>query len=81
MGHEPKRVTSDFLFSTGDFVVGIGSVFNVFGNYFAFNYSKTPQDADRRALSTDGELVKRDFGTAVGRTKHGQVISARKNRR
>ena len=45
-----KKYTSDFLLPKKSFSVGVGSVFNLFGNYFKYNTSKSGVEADRRAF-------------------------------
>lgn len=44
---------SDFLFSTPTFWIGVGSSVAIGGNYYDFNRSRTPVEADCRALASD----------------------------
>ena len=37
---EKKLNSTTFLLPKNNFWVGLGSVFNIFGKYFAYNYSK-----------------------------------------
>ena len=39
----------------------MGSVLNISGRYFEFNYSKSPQEADFNALASDWNMVGQDF--------------------
>ena len=59
--HNGKRYKTDFLFSSPSFWNGVGSVFNIRGNYYLFNYSPSGKEADLRALESDWGMVKQDF--------------------
>jgi hypothetical protein len=39
----------------------VGTIFNIWGNYYTFNYSITPEEADQRALICDYEMIGKDF--------------------
>jgi hypothetical protein len=54
-----------FLLPKNDFWVGIGSVFNIAGNYFEYNYSNTEQEADKKALLSDWQNVGKDMKKSV----------------
>lgn len=56
-----KKYCSDFLFPNTSFLTGFGSVFNVFGNYYTYNGSKSGLEADRKALMSDMGVVGRDI--------------------
>ena len=56
---------SDFLFSTPGFLQGMGTVLNVGGNYFSFNYSQSPSLADAKALGNDWRMVGQDIRLAM----------------
>lgn len=56
-----KKVQTDFLFSTPSFLIGLGSVLNISGNYFEFNESSSDQEADKRALSCDFKMIGQDL--------------------
>lgn len=59
-----KRKTeykTDFLLPKNDFLVGLGSVLNIAGSYFDYNYSKSAVDADKKALISDWMNVGDDF--------------------
>ena len=55
---------TDFLLPKNDFLVGLGSVLNIAGSYFDYNYSKSAADADRKALISDWMNVGDDFKSA-----------------
>lgn len=57
---------SDFLFSQGSFSIGVGSIFNIPGNYYLFNYSKSDKEADTKAIKSDWGMIKQDFEDVVG---------------
>ena len=56
-----KDYRSDFLFSNPNFWVGMGSVLNVAGDYFAYNSSKSGLTADFRAIEADWGVVGKDL--------------------
>lgn len=53
------------LFCQSTLLTGLGSVFNIVGNYYDFNYSSTPEDADQEALEADWEAVSDDIMEAI----------------
>ncbi|RTL48858.1 MAG: hypothetical protein EKK39_11990 [Sphingobacteriales bacterium] len=59
-----RKYRRDFLFSTPSFLVGAGSVFNIAGNYFNFNYSSSDIDADSKALLSDWGIIGQDIQIA-----------------
>ncbi|CAM1346821.1 hypothetical protein [Tenacibaculum insulae] len=52
------------LLPKNNFMVGLGSVLNIAGSYFDYNYSKSDAEADRKALNSDWMSVGEDFKTA-----------------
>lgn len=44
---------------------GLATIFNFYGNYSKFPYSKSPTEADRRALESDWEAVGHDIQGAI----------------
>jgi len=61
--------TSDFLFAKNSFLVGAGSAFNVWGDYFLYNRSQSPNEADRRAIAADWRVVGKDIRRAGNQIK------------
>jgi hypothetical protein len=59
-----KSYRSDFLFTTPSFLIGAGSVLNIAGNYFSFNYSSSDRQADTKAISSDWGVVGSDIEKA-----------------
>ncbi len=60
---KPHR--TDFLYPTPDFITGAGSVINIAGNYFTFNYSESDHEADCRAIRSDWEVIGHDITEAI----------------
>ncbi|KAF2515079.1 hypothetical protein E0W68_13130 [Flavobacterium salilacus subsp. salilacus] len=58
------KLETGFLYSKCSFLRGIGSVFNLPGNYYDFDYSDTENEADKKALYSDWENVGADIKTA-----------------
>ena len=59
-----KSYRSDFLFATPSFLMGAGSVLNIAGNYFSYNYSLSDRQADTKAISSDWGVVGGDIEKA-----------------
>lgn len=59
--NETKENRSDFLFSEPNFWAGLGSVLNISGNYYLYNYSDSDEEADLKALESDWEIVSQDL--------------------
>lgn len=49
------------LLPKNSFLVGFGSVINVAGSYFEYNYSNSERLADYKSLKSDWENVGKDF--------------------
>lgn len=56
-----KKYRTDFLFPTPSFLTGAGSVLNIAGNYFDFNYSSTDKEADNKAIVSDWSVIGEDI--------------------
>jgi hypothetical protein len=56
--------TSDFLFARNGILVGAGSTFDLWGNYFSYNESRTGNEADARAIASDWRVVGKDIRDA-----------------
>jgi len=59
------NVSTDFLTATPTFVTGMGSAVNLAGNFYGFNYSRSAQEADARALKADWKMVGQDISKTV----------------
>ena len=49
--------------------MGVGSVLNIAGNYFAFDYSKSDIEADFKAIQSDWGVVGQDIRSATNKFK------------
>jgi len=54
-------VCTDFLTVTSTSLTGAGSLLNFSGNYYSYNVSETPEEADRKAIFADWCMVGNDF--------------------
>ncbi len=64
-----RKYRSDFLFSKPTFLGGMGSVLNIQGQYYDFNYSESEMGADHRALSNDWGMVGEDINSTLNECK------------
>ena len=64
-----KKYRSDFLFSTPSFLIGMGSVLNIAGNYFNFNYASSSNEADLKAIQADWAVVGYDIENAAKKVR------------
>jgi hypothetical protein len=56
---------SDYLFSDMNFIIGMGSILNITGNYYHYNESDTPEESDFKAISSDWGAVGKDLKFAL----------------
>ncbi len=56
---------SDFLFVRPSFVKGMGRAIDVFGCLDSYNISRTPEEADARAIYSDWVALSKDVGKAL----------------
>lgn len=59
MGH------TDYLFSTPNYLSGIASIFDIGGVLTQYDYSSTPEEADRKAIEHDFMAVGEDMKKAL----------------
>ena len=64
-----KRYRTNVLFSRPSFISGLGSVINVAGNYFEFKYSNSGEEADRKALESDWDVIGDDLRNTIKKEK------------
>lgn len=64
MRNRGRKDRTDFLLPRNNFVVGMGSVLNIAGKYFDYNYSRTGLEADYKALYSDWANVGKDINDA-----------------
>lgn len=58
------RYRTDYLLPRNNFLVGMGSILNLAGSYFEYNYSKSDNEADLKALASDWNNVGEDMRVA-----------------
>jgi hypothetical protein len=58
-------VKTDFLVSTGSFFIGLGTVMNLSGNYFQYNYSRNGEEADKHAIYRDWRVIGQEIEKVV----------------
>jgi len=63
-----RTIRTDRLFVTTGYVIGAGSVLNIAGNYFSFNTSDSPEEADAKALQSDWMIVGQDIQEAIDKS-------------
>lgn len=56
-----KKFKTNQLFPRTGFIKGMGSVLNISGKYFEFNYSKSATEADAKAIASDWGMVGQDL--------------------
>ena len=69
MNEKQDPYCTGFLFSSPSFLKGSGTVFNIWGNYYTFNYSQTPKEADERAIANDWKIVGKDLLFAMEKSE------------
>jgi hypothetical protein len=63
-----RRYRTNRLFHRTSVLDGIGSIINIPGNYFDFNYSNSGEEADRVAIENDWGVVGDDIRKAAKKT-------------
>jgi hypothetical protein len=62
---EHKIYPTGFLYTTPSFILGAGSVLNIFGDYFEYNSSESGFEADEKAIKNDFKLIGEDINKAI----------------
>ena len=52
---------SSGLYCPSSFIIGMGSIFNIPGDYFDYSYSRNNIEADNEALKRDWETIGKDI--------------------
>lgn len=60
-----KRYKTNRLFHRASFIGGIGSIINVAGNYYDFNYTGSGEEADIKAIENDWGMIGDDIRQSV----------------
>ena len=76
MANKPRKYKTTFLFRRTSFLIGCGSVFNVSGNYFVFNYSKSGLQADAKAIENDWDVIGQDLKDTIRKVSNKQLVLA-----
>ena len=65
---ERKKYSTLYLLkSTGSKYLGMGTILNIGGNYFNYNYSGSALEADRIAIENDWGVVGNDIAKALSK--------------
>ena len=56
-----KRYRTNVLFIRPSILDGIGSIMNIAGNYFDFNYSNSGVETDKKAIENDWGVIGNDI--------------------
>ena len=62
-----RKYKTNILFPRSSVLIGAGSIFNIAGNYFLFNYSKSDKEADRKAIESDWGMVGDDIRKSINK--------------
>lgn len=60
-----KKFKTNQMFPSTRFLTGMGSVLNISGNYFDFNYSRDEQEADAAAIASDWGMIGQDLKSVL----------------
>ena len=58
---------TDFLTPQSSFLCGMGTAINLGGNFFGYNVSRSPKEADANAIFMDFQMVGNDMRQAMSR--------------
>lgn len=64
-----KKYKTDKLINRATFFDGLGSVFNISGNYFRIRFKSSGFDLDRKAIENDWGVVGNDIREALRKAK------------
>ncbi len=59
------KIRTDFLLPRFSFITGAGTIFNIGGNFFEFNTSKSEIEADYKAIKSDWDMVGEDVSESL----------------
>jgi hypothetical protein len=60
-----KRYRTDFLSGNNNFLIGMASVFNFGGNFFEYNESESSEEADKKAIENDWNMIEQDIQDVI----------------
>ncbi len=61
----PKLARTDYLYATPKYLLGMGSIFSIFGFYFKYNAVDRPDKADSFAIHNDWKVIGQDLQKAI----------------
>jgi len=64
-----RRYKTNALFHRTSLTDSFGSIINVAGNYFVFNYFNSGEEADQKAIESDWGMVGDDIRNATLKSK------------
>lgn len=74
-----ERFYTDFLVADDSFLTGMGTIFNLDGNFYRYNRSGTTSAADARAIRQDFAMIGqdiRDVAESVEKDQSDQLMMA-----
>ena len=60
-----EKIKSDFLVASPSFASGVGRLLDWYGLYDLYNISRSPQEADAKAMFADWRIVGQDLNDAM----------------
>ncbi len=60
-----KQYRTNRLFHRTSFIDGIGSIINVAGNYYDFNYTGSDEETDAKAIENDWGMIGDDIRKSI----------------
>ncbi len=67
-----ERSYTNFLASDDSFMTGVGILFNISGNFYNYNRSKSGSIADSRAIRQDFAMIGQDIYDVAASVNAGQ---------
>ena len=71
-----NRVKTGFLYADPSFLSGVSRTLDLFGQYDQYNISRTPSEADQRAIAADWIVTGQDLVDAMDRFECDQEEAA-----
>jgi hypothetical protein len=60
-----SKYKTDFLFGENSLLIGAASSFNLYGGFFDYAVSDTPESADAKAIANDWGVIGQDFAEVL----------------
>lgn len=68
-----NQSVTDFLTARSSALTGMGTLLSLAGSYYLYNISKTPAEADQRAIASDWAMVGQDFQAVLSKEAKANV--------